>query len=72
MTTHPTCDESGANADRGSREGRLSEDTIRFSSITRDRMEIETRKWCQTRQAALEDMHIDPLWSWPDVDLTYP
>ena len=62
----------GANDDRGSREGHLRsrEDTIRFSPITRDRMEIEMRKWCQTRQAASEDMHIDLLGSWPDLGLT--
>ena len=35
--------------DQGSREGHLGSDevAIRLSPITRDRMEIETLKWCQ-------------------------
>ena len=34
---------------QGSREGHVGSDevTIRFSPLTRDRMEIETLKWCQ-------------------------
>ena len=46
----PICADRGATDDRGSRGGHLRSNdvTIRFSPISRDRMEIETRKWCQT------------------------
>ena len=59
MTTHPICDDRGATDDRGSREGHLRshEVTIRFSPITRNRMEIEMRKWCQTTWL------VKPLWT---------
>ena len=58
----------------GSMEGQLrSHDvTICFPPITRDRMEIQTYKWCQTTQYASEDMHIELLGSRPDLDLTWP
>ena len=47
---HPICDGQGVTDDRGSRGGHLrqNEITIPFSQISRDRMEIETSKWCQT------------------------
>ena len=51
MATHPICDDRlGATDDRESRGGylRLNRVLIRFSPISRDRMEMETRKWCQT------------------------
>ena len=50
MATHPICDDPRAVDDRGSREDHLRshEATIRFSPITRDRVEKETRKWCKT------------------------
>ena len=50
MTNQPICDDPGATDDRGSREGQLGshEVKIRFSPITRDRMEIEISKWWQT------------------------
>ena len=46
MATHPICDDPGATDDWGSRGGHLrsNELKIRFSLITRDRMEIETSK----------------------------
>ena len=56
----------------GSRGGHLrsNEVIIRFWPITRDRVEIETRKWCQATWHHLRD--IDPLRSWPYLDLTWP
>ena len=50
MVTHTICDDPGATDDWESREGHLksSEATIRFSPITRAKMEIETWKWCST------------------------
>ena len=50
MATHPICADLGATDDRGSQGGHLwsNDVTIRFSSISRDRTEIETRKLCQT------------------------
>ena len=51
---------SGCNwsDDRGPWEGQLRshEGIIRVSPITRDRMEMETRKWCQTAWL------VKPLW----------
>ena len=72
MTTHPICDDPGATDDRGSRGGHLmsNEVTNGFSPITRDMMEIEARKWCQTALPVKSlQMHIDLLESWPDLDL---
>ena len=69
MDTHPICD------DRGSREGHLRSHkvTIRFSPITRDIMEIETRKWCETtclvktlRKICISTYFGHNL-SWPDM-----
>ena len=50
MTNNLICEDPAATDDRGSREVHLMshEVKISFSQITRDRMEIETRKWCQT------------------------
>ena len=42
----PLCDDPGATDDRV--HGEVSEVTIRLSPISRDRMEIDTHKWCQT------------------------
>ena len=46
----PICADPVATVDRGSRGGHLrsNELTIHISPISRDRMDIETRKWCQT------------------------
>ena len=76
MATHPIYDDQGATDDRGSRGGHLrsNEVTSRFSSISRDRMDIQTRKWCKknlARRAALEDIvHVDLLGSSSDLGLT--
>ena len=50
MTANPICDDPCATDDRDSREGHLRshEVTISFSPITRDRMDVDTCKWCQT------------------------
>ena len=50
MDTHPIRDDPGATDDWGSRGGHLRSNDIkiRVSPITRDMMEKETRKWCQT------------------------
>ena len=84
--THTICADPGATDDRGLREVtwgqmRLNEATIHFSSIGRDRMEIETRRWCNTaRRDATEDVPIDLLgsrsvctltWPWPDLRLNF-
>ena len=47
---NPICADLGASDDRGLRGGHLRSNdvTIRFSPISRDRIEIETRKWRQT------------------------
>ena len=76
MATHPICADLGATDDRGSRGGHLRSNdvTIRFSPISRDRMEIETRKWCQTtwlveplqRMCILTYLGHDLTLTWPD------
>ena len=45
-SNHPICADPGATDDQGSPEGHLRSNdvTIRFSPISRDSMEIETRK----------------------------
>ena len=75
----PICADHAATDDRGSRGGHLrsNDAIIRFSLISRDRMEIETHKWCQTSWL------VQPLsmmciltylghdltltWSWPEM-----
>ena len=61
----------------GSREGhlRIHDVTIRFSPITRDKMEVETRKWCETTWLAttLRKLCIlTYLGPCSDLDLTWP
>ena len=46
-----------------------------YSTITRDMMEIETRKRCQTTwlvKPLRKIMHIDPFVPWLDLDLMWP
>ena len=62
---------------RRSKVTRSNEVTIRFSPISRDRMEIETRKWCQTTWAieplrrmcilTYLDHDLTLIWPWPDL-----
>ena len=77
MANHPICADPGATDDRGSRGGHLrsNEVTIRFSPISRDGMEIEMRKWCQTtllveplqRMCILTFLGHDLTLTWPDL-----
>ena len=50
MATHPICADLSATYDRESRGVHLRSNdvTIHFSPISRDRMKIETHKWCQS------------------------
>ena len=77
MPTHSICDDTGAADDWGSRGRHLrsNEVKIRFSPIICDRMEVETRKWCQTtllvkplrKMCILIFLGLDLTLTWPDM-----
>ena len=81
MGTHSFRGYPGATDEWGSRGGhpRSNEVAIRFSPITRNRMEIEARKWCQRtwlvkplRKICIltyfgHDLALTCPWSWPDL-----
>ena len=54
--------------------GHMKSQYVCFSPISRDRMEIQTRKWFQTTWLVkpLRKMQIDVLGSGPDLTLTWP
>ena len=75
MATYPICADLGATDDRGSHGGHLRSNdvTIRFSPISRDRMENRDTKMVPNDlacRAASEDVHNDLLGSGHDLTLT--
>ena len=79
MAIHPICDDPGATDDWWSPEGYLRsvEVALTFSPTTRGRIEIETRKWCQTtwlvkplRKICIltySSHGLSLTWPWPDL-----